>query len=90
MEGLCSFEIIPNLNVVYKGLNYTTTHLPYLSCCPLIIFKTFYFIFIFKTKAYKVIIYTLCPYCKPKMVNKETLFWLNETVFVCLTKRQKH
>ena len=90
MEGLYSFKVMPNLDIIYRGLNYATTLLLYLSCCLLTTFKTFYFISIFKRKVYKVIIYTPYPYRKPEIVSKETLFWLNKTVLICLAKRQKY
>ena len=90
MEGLCSFKATPNLNIIYRGLNYATTLLLYLSCCPLATSKTLYFIFIFERKAYKVIVYAFCPYREPKIASEETLFWLNKTVLICLAKRQKY
>ena len=50
MEGLGSSKAIPNLDIKSRGLNYTTTYLPYLSCCPLITSKTLKLL-IFKIKA---------------------------------------
>ena len=41
---------------------------------------------IFKTKAQQVIVCVLYLYYKPKMVNEETLFWLNETILVRLAE----
>ena len=87
VEGLYSPEATPNLDVVYRGPNHITIYLPYLSHCPLATSKTLCSIPIFKTNAYEVIIYALCPYREPKMVSKETLFWLNKTIFVYLAKR---
>jgi len=87
VEGLYSPKATPNLDIIYRGPNYTTIYLPHLSCYPLATSKTLYSIPIFKIKAYEVIIYAPCPYREPKMVSKETLFWLNKTIFVYLAKR---
>ena len=73
MEGLHSLKAIPNLDIKFRGLNYTAIYLPYLNCCPLITSKTFYYIFIFETKTYKIIVYTFYLYYNPKTANKAIL-----------------
>jgi len=87
VEGLYFYKATPNLNIVYRGLNYITIYLPYLSHCPLATSKTLYSIPIFKTKAYEVIAYAPCLYREPEIVSEEILFWLNETVLVCPAER---
>ena len=74
MEGLYSPKATPNLDIVYRRLNYAIILLFYLGRCPLATFKALCFIPIFKRKAYEVIVYTSCPYREPKMVSEETLF----------------
>jgi len=74
IEGLYSPKATPNLDIIYRGPNYTTIYLPYLSCYPLATSKTLYSIPIFKIKAYKVIIYASYPYREPEIVSKETPF----------------
>src|SRR6266566_5753034 len=73
VEGLYSPKATPNLDVIYRGLNYTTIYLPYLSRCPLVTSKTPCSASILETIVYKVAIYAPYPYLyhKLKMVNKE-------------------
>jgi len=86
IKGLGSSKATPNLDIKSRGPNYTTIYLPYLSRCPLTTSKTLKLL-IFETKARQVIACVPCLYHKPEMVNKETPFWLNKTIFVRLAKQ---
>ena len=88
IEGLGSPKATPNLDIKFRGLNHTTIYLPHPSYCPLTTSETPKLL-IFKIKARQVIACVPCLYYKPKIVNKETPFWLNKTVLVRLAEQYK-